>query len=295
MAGCAREGCQPAPANRQANILPSAPFPECFGEADAGAPTVRFAVIGDFGHAGPDEARVAGLVNGWRPDFVVTLGDNNYPNGGADTIDENVGQYFHAFISPYRGRFGAGAADNRFFPSLGNHDWLAPGAEPYRDYFTLPGNERYYDFVRGNVRLFALDSDVHEPDGVTADSVQAGWLRSALSAATEKWRVVYLHHPPYSSGPHGSTGYMQWPFASWGATLVLSGHDHDYERVQMEGITYVVCGVGGAPTYQFGPALPGTKVRIEAAFGAGLVEARENHLRFRFYSVDGAILDEACF
>jgi hypothetical protein len=257
-------------------------------------PLVRFAVIGDFGTAGPNEASVAALVTRWNPDFVITLGDNNYPSGAAETIDENIGQYFHGFIAPYVGRFGAGASENRFFPSLGNHDWLAPGAEPYRAYFTLPGNERYYDFVRGNVHLFALDSDPSEPDGVGVDSAQARWLKAGLATAPERWRVVYMHHPPYSSGPHGSTAYMQWPFRRWGATFVLSGHDHDYERVESDGTTFIVCGLGGAPTYQFGPALPGTRARLEGGFGAGLVEVGAAHMRFRFRTVDGALIDQAC-
>ncbi len=63
-----------------------------------------FAVIGDFGQAGPDEAAVATLVKSWQPDFVATVGDNNYPDGEASTIDANIGQYYHEFIFPYKVR-----------------------------------------------------------------------------------------------------------------------------------------------------------------------------------------------
>jgi tartrate-resistant acid phosphatase type 5 len=268
--------------------------PDCFGRGDAAVPLARFAVIGDFGLAGPGEAAVAALVGRFKPDFIITVGDNNYPDGAAETIDVNIGQYFHDFIAPYTGQFGAGAAENLFFPSLGNHDWRTAGAGPYLDYFTLPGNERYYDFARGNVHLFAVDSDPSEPDGITDESVQGHWLRAALAAATEPWRIVYMHHPPYSSGPHGSTSYMQWPFGAWGATVVFAGHDHDYERLEVEGITYVVCGLGGAPAYHFGSPLPGTRSRFEGGFGAGLVEATAEHLRLRFYTADGVLIDQAC-
>ena len=293
-AGCLARKDRATPSrDRQATVMRGSPD-DCLGPADAAGPLVRFAVIGDFGDAGPNESSVAALVNQWQPDFVITVGDNNYPSGAAETIDENIGQYFHGFIAPYGGKFGAGAGENRFFPSLGNHDWLTAGAQPYLDYFTLPGNERYYDFVRGNVHLFALDSDPSEPDGVAVDSAQAQWLRAGLAAAPEKWRVVYMHHPPYSSGPHGSNAYMQWPFRQWGATFVVSGHDHDYERVEADGMTYLVCGLGGAPAYQFGPALSGTRARFQGGYGAGLVEVGAEHMRFRFHAVDGRLIDQTC-
>ena len=73
------------------------------------APVVRFAVIGDYGLAGTAAARVAALVGAWNPDFVITTGDNNYPVGAEDTIDQNVGQYYHAFIHVYKGSYGEGA------------------------------------------------------------------------------------------------------------------------------------------------------------------------------------------
>jgi hypothetical protein len=120
---------------------------------------VRLAVIGDYGTASKKEEAVANLVKSWNPDFIITVGDNNYPDGTALTIDPNIGQYYHDFIFPYNGIYGSGSATNRFFPSLGNHDWRATGALPYLNYFTLPGNERYYDFIWGPVHLFALDSD----------------------------------------------------------------------------------------------------------------------------------------
>ena len=108
----------------------------------AQANTVRFAVIGDFGVNSQSEQDVADLVASWNPEFVLALGDNNYPVGAASTIDVNIGKYYHAFISPYLGTYGAGATENRFFPCLGNHDWAGIEKDkPYRDYFALPGNE----------------------------------------------------------------------------------------------------------------------------------------------------------
>ncbi len=253
----------------------------------------RFAIIGDYGLSGPNEAAVAALVASLKPDFVVTTGDNNYPLGGADTIDENIGRYFHGFISPYRGNFGGGggATVNRFFPCLGNHDWNALHAQPYLDYFTLPNNERYYDVVLGAVHLFALDSDPNEPDGTEVDSAQARWFQTRLNASHSVWKVVYFHHPPYSSGPHGSSWGMRWPFREWGATIVYSGHDHTYERLSVAGFPYIVNGVGGNALYELGEPLPESLVRNADVHGLVLVTASTTELVSHFLDAEGHELD----
>jgi hypothetical protein len=252
---------------------------------------VRIAVIGDYGLATPAQEEVAALVKGWRPDLVITTGDNNYPSGSQATIDLNVGRVYHDFIAPYAGKYGAGAQQNRFFPSLGNHDWADPGAQAYLDYFTLPGNERYYDVAWGPVRLFALDSMPGEPDGIESTSVQAAWLRAGLSEATEPWKLVYMHHPPFSSGPHGSTRALQWPYGKWGATAVLAGHDHIYERVVRDGTVYFVNGLGGSVKYSVERPVRGSQVQYDRDFGAMLIEADERQITFRFVTRTGQQVD----
>ena len=255
--------------------------------------TARFAIIGDFGFSSQNELDVANLVKSWNPDLLITTGDNNYPNGEASTIDENIGKYYHEFIHPYTGSYGTGASANRFFPTMGNHDWVPPNAQPYLDYFTLPGNERYYDFVWGPVHFFMLDSDVQEPHGNTSSSVQAAWLQSKLAASTSKWKLVVLHHPPYSSGAtHGSFPDLQWPYAAWGADAVLAGHDHLYERLSLDGIQYFVNGSGGHPNlYPFGTPLAGSRVRYNSDHGAMLVEATVTELTLSFITRTGLLID----
>jgi hypothetical protein len=259
--------------------------------SDEPSEATRFALLGDYGSGDDSELRVSHLVKSWGVEFIATAGDNNYPLGGADTIDSNIGQFFADFICPYRGSFGPGATKNRFFPTLGNHDWYAAGAQPYLDYFGLPGNERYYDFVWGSVHMFMLDSDPSEPDGVTSDSVQAAWLSQRLASSTASWKIVVLHHPPYSSSLHGSTSYMQWPFKEWGADLVFAGHDHTYERVEADGLTFVVLGLGGASTYGFNTTVAGSRTQYNADHGAGLVEADAQQLSFSFFTVEGVLVD----
>ncbi|MEJ2706349.1 MAG: metallophosphoesterase [Anaerolineales bacterium] len=254
-------------------------------------PPLRFAVIGDYGGNGPPERDVAEMVKGWQPEFVITTGDNNYPLGSAETIDLTIGQYYQEFIYPYKGQFGPGADQNRFFPSLGNHDWMTDQARPYLDYFELPGNERYYDFVWEPVHFFVLDSDSHEPDGFRADSAQATWLKERLANSSEPWKVVYFHHAPYSSGVHGSVTWMRWPFQEWGASVVLSGHDHTYERLSIDGFPYFVNGLGGGSRYNFENITDGSQARYNADYGAMLVTASEQEMLFEFYARTGELID----
>jgi len=253
----------------------------------------RFVFLGDYGTTNPESFDVAALVRDLDPHVVLTLGDNNYPDGEADTIDENVGQHYHDFIRPYHGIYGEGGAVNRFFPCLGNHDWSAPGAQPYLDYFELPGNERYYDFRRGPVHFFALDSDAAEPDGNTRDSDQAAWLEERLGASSAPFRIVYLHHAPYSSSDnHASQGALQWPFKEWGASIVIAGHDHLYERSSISGLPYVVNGLGGSDLYGLGRRIGGSELFFNAEHGALVLEADASFAHFCFLTASGTVQDD---
>ena len=251
----------------------------------------RFAVIGDFGSGSQAQTDVANLVKSWNPDFIVTTGDNNYPTGSADTIDRNIGRDYYEFIYPYLGSYGESSAPNRFFPSLGNHDWDAPNAQPYLDYFTLPGNERYYDFTWGPVHFFIVNSDPREPDGASSSSYQALWLKDALGASDSTWKIVVLHASPYSSGTHGGTPWMRWPFAEWGASAVLGGHDHNYERLHIDGIPYFVNGLGGGAIYRMKTPVDGSQIRYNQDYGAMLVEADRQQINFQFITRWGEVID----
>ncbi|HKP94528.1 MAG TPA: DNRLRE domain-containing protein [Fibrobacteria bacterium] len=253
--------------------------------------SVRIATIGDFGWDGTALGDVSALIHSWNPDHVLALGDNNYDNGSASTIDPNIGKYFHDFIYPYTGAFGAGATTNRFWAALGNHDWIAAGAAPYLAYFTFPNNERYYDFVQGPVHFFAIDSDPSEPDGTSGSSTQANWLMSRLAASTSPWNLVFFHHPPFSSGQHGNNAYMNWPFQAWGAHAVITGHDHTYERFDIGGFPYFVNGLGGRSLYSWGTIKSGSVARYNSDYGAQLIDATDQSITFKFYNRAGALID----
>ena len=252
----------------------------------------KFAVIGDYGNAGNRELGVANLVVSWNPDFIITVGDNNYDDGADSTIDQNIGQYYADYIKPYYGIYGSDTATvNRFFPVPGNHDWnTQAGLTPYTDYFTLPNNERYYDFVWGDVHLFMIDSDPLEPDGIDTASTQAMWIKNKMDSSTAKWKIVVLHRPPYNS-TGGVYTELRWPFKLWGADAVFAGHKHNYERLIVDGLVYFVDGLGGKSKQSFRDIMTESEFRYNGDYGAMLVEATSSDISFSFYNKLDSLID----
>ena len=151
------------------------------------AESIRFATVGDFGLAGNDEKAVADLIKSWSPDFIISLGDNNYEHGLEETLIENIGQYYCDYIYNYDAPEGFrcnGKATrekiNRFFPCPGNHDaYNRKKLLPYLNYFTLPGKEEYYDFIWGPVHFFSINSLEYEKSK-RGSRKQIRWLKNGL-------------------------------------------------------------------------------------------------------------------
>ena len=265
--------------------------------------SVRFAAFGDFGdpnaNGGVTEQAVADLTISKSPDLIITLGDNNYLNNSSTaTWDATNGDFYYPYIKYPAGSTSShasnGVTENAYFPAFGNHDWDAGGETQY---FDLPGNERYYTFTEGPVQFFCIDSDTREPDGTSSSSTQGQWLQTQLAASTAAWKIVYDHHPPFSSSSsHGSTPYMQWPFEDWGADAVLSGHDHLYERIIRDenadgkDIAYIINGAGGKSLYSFGTPVAGSEVRIGNDgtlnnYGTLIVDASSESITFEFWTI----------
>ena len=284
---------------------------DCSGIVDNGK--TRIGCIGDFGDFTvqdydldeTNEDEVAELVKSWNPVAIITLGDNNYDDGLESTIDDNIGQFYSSFIYPYDpdGDYGPGATTNKFWPALGNHDWKTrdDNGLPFvhTEYFSgLPNNKRYYDFKIDEAHFFCIDSDPHEPDGNYYDlinrpekSIQALWLKEQLANSTAQWKIVYFHHPPYTSGDensHSNYTRMQWPFAEWGADAVLTGHNHHYERLSIDGIPYFVNGLGGRK-YLNGfadPLLDESQETYNETNGAMLLEYDSECFIFKFINIE---------
>lgn len=143
------------------------------------------------------------------------------------------------------------------FTVLGNHEGNSPY---YFDYFSLPGDERYYSFDVRGIHIIGLDSNVPFDE----ESEQYAWLVEDLEQNRDARRTfIVLHHPPFTSGPHGAmengvprelgirTGQRIIPELArkYSIDAVFAGHDHLYERSQVDGVYYITAGGGGAPSY----------------------------------------------
>jgi tartrate-resistant acid phosphatase type 5 len=238
-------------------------------------PRRAVAVIGDFGSGSQAERRVSELVASARPVAVVTTGDNVYDDRG-----------FPELIGAYYGRWVAG---EDFLPAVGNHDH-AEGIGAFDDYFDYLDGRHVYSFGRGGMRFFVLDSTT-ALESESSMTRQRAWLKRSLQRSAARWKVVVLHHPPYSSGAHASSTEFRWPFGAWGADLVLSGHDHDYERVSAGGTTFVVNGAGGQDLRPFGGTVTGSRVRYDGDHGALFLTATDRSLTGEFWSASGDRVD----
>lgn len=260
--------------------------------------TTSLGLIGDAGVDDANQAAVATMVNGWAPDAIVLLGDNYYSSvglaSGTGRYDRAVGRYHCAYLAGVAAGpqcAGGSSPVNRLWPILGNHDYSDAGIANYLAYFSLPGNERYYDTRVGDIHMFMLDSDEALRSPAEMDA-QRAWLKAGLAASTAPFQVVALHHPPYTSSARGSYTGLRWSFAQWGADMVLSGHDHYYERLEAAGLPYLVNGAGGRALTPFpAPAIAESRAGFGGAHGAILMSADDARLTARFMSVDGVERD----
>jgi len=263
-------------------------------ETNIAADSIVFAQIGDFGASGSAEAQVASLVKSWNPDFIITTGDDNYNEGKYSTLIENISQYYGDYIynydAPPEFRCNGKAFEegiNRFFPTPGNHDAAnKDGLIPYYNYFTLPGKESYYKFSWGPVAFFSLNT----VEGDLAE--QKVWLEQQLAVSLSPFRIVFFHHSPYSVSAHGSFEGTQWDYYALGVDLLLTGHDHVYERIERkkeEGTHYIVNGLGGRSIYGCNPsALSSDLFSVfcySGDYGAVKAIATKEKLIVEFYAV----------
>jgi hypothetical protein len=222
---------------------------------------------------------------------IATLGDSVYPDGTA-------GQFSDCFDPTW------GRQLSRIRPAVGNHEYHTKHAAGYFDYFGAAAGDPatgYYAYDLGAWRVYSLNSNCTEIGGCGKSSPQVAWLNADLAANPRSCVLAYWHHPRYSSGEHGSQdsvdGLWDTLYAA-GAELVLSGHDHDYERFAPQsdegredpdrGIVEFVVGTGGFSHYPFGRPLSTSRARNNTTYGVLELTLDPNGWSSRFVSVGDA-------
>ncbi len=237
-----------------------------------GTADFSFVAIGDSGTGSTEQRQIAALMAADSYDVLLHAGDIAYGNTGGtgDATYKTFNDWFfdvYASLLPF----------HALYTTEGNHDSRPSNGNgvAYLDAFTLPRNgaspaypdhaERYYSFDYGRVHFVVLDTEFAFQDAARR-AEQLSWLESDLAATGQPWKIALFHRSPYSAGgEHGSDLEVRNAFSplfeQYGVQLVLSGHEHDYERTLPTraaaagtAVTYIVTGGGGAPLYPSGTA-----------------------------------------
>lgn len=237
------------------------------------APLLRFAAIADAGSGDRNQFAVGDAMAHYHAqnpyDLVVLAGDNIYNSGEMSRIES-------AFEEPYGAILKKGV---KFRACLGNHDIRTENGEPQLRYpgFNMQG--RFYTYQQASVQFFVLDTN-----GNADWSAQMAWLKRELAQSTAPWKVVYGHHPIYSSGIYGTNAEFVQQFGAlfkqYRVQLYINGHEHLYERSQpIEHTTYLVTGIGGASLREAGRSA--WTAFSTSRFGFSAISVFRDHLQIQ--------------
>jgi hypothetical protein len=244
--------------------------------------------IADCADAKDEET--ASLLDGIQGS-VFTAGDNAYDSGTASQ-----------FANCYNPTWGRHKARTR--PAPGNHEYQTSGAAPYYAYYGAsagPAGRGYYSYDLGTWHIVSLNSEID----AGASSAQAQWLRDDLAAHPATCTLAYFHKPLFSSGEHGNLSVMQdvWKILyANGADVVISGHDHDYERFAPQdpngkaaanGIREFVVGTGGRSQRGFKTIRPNSEVRNSSTFGVIKLTLHADTYDWEFVPIAGQTFRDA--
>jgi hypothetical protein len=237
------------------------------------ADKVKVAAAGDV--CGLHCDRTASMIVRSAPSLVLMLGDGAYPAGSL--ID------YQTKYDPYWGTFKAITQ-----PAPGNHEYATDNATGYRDYFGFTATEPLYrSFDIGGWHIVQYDTE-------NMTSEQLDWIRQDLAAAGARCQIAYGHRPRWSSGVNGSNDRLAglWDeLVAANVDIVLNGHDHDYERIFLDGIREFVVGTGGKSLTGFGTPILGSEFRYDATYGVLILGLRANGYSWRFKALGGAVID----
>lgn len=254
------------------------------------APPIILAA-GDIATCDSNDDEATAQLIARRPGTVLTLGDQAYPDGSAEQ--------FSGCYAPSWGRF-----KTRTRPAPGNHEYRTAAAAAYFLYFGVAAGPRgrgYYSFDLGGWHIVSLNSNCSDIAGCDAGSPQVRWLRADLVGHRSRCTLAYWHHPRFSSGKeHGSEEEMRpiWQVLyDNGADVVLSGHEHNYERFapqtasgkrdRARGIREFVVGTGGKSHYVLGAPIANSEIRNDNTFGVLELRLRPSGYNWKFIPIAG--------
>ena len=274
------------------------PMPDTAGRTEFSfrtprADTFKMVVMGDTGSGEPRQYDVAARLatEDPPPDWVLIVGDLIYPHG------EDAG-YDPQFFAPYR----ALLSTVPFYAALGNHDCETSSGGPFLAVFTLPCNcpsslapETAYWIDRAGVLTIVHNTNL--PPATLRD-VALPW-HTTVARRAAAFRIAVLHHPPFASGPNSQappTATIRSLFppalSASGTDLVLSGHEHFYERTRpIGGVVYVTTGNGGYDLYPRETVNAFTAAFDNTVYGYTVVEVQGRQLTLRHTATDGRTVD----
>jgi uncharacterized protein (TIGR03437 family) len=219
-----------------------------------------FLVFGDSGAGSPEQWELARRMEREDASLVLHTGDLVYPEGSHEGYQSRYLEYYHPIMERLS-----------FFPTAGNHDYYGELAAPYLAFHSTPESGvrqsdrgRYYSFDWGNVHFVSLDSNLPLEAAARGDRAMLDWLENDLRSTRKFWRVVFFHHPPYSSGVHANDPLSRLArelivpiLERHHVPIVFCGHDHNYQRthplragtVSTGGTMFITSGGGGAQLY----------------------------------------------
>jgi acid phosphatase type 7 len=250
---------------------------------------------GDIALCGRPGSTQTAAILASNPGAVVAIGDNAYPDGAPTDYSSCYDPAWGAFKS-------------KTFPVPGNHDYTTAGASGYFNYFgarAADPSQGWYSFNVGSWHILAINSNCSQVGGCKAGSPQEQWVESDLAAHPTKCTLAFWHHPYYSSGRNGQfiqMGDIWQDLYNAGAEIVLSGHDHDYERFAPQdtagsvdtarGITQFVVGTGGSDfTPLIFPLQPNSLAHLEDVFGVLKLTLHPTSYTWQFIPVSGTFTD----
>jgi hypothetical protein len=214
------------------------------------------------------EQSTATLITSLAPDGVIALGDLQYEAASISDLTNFYGTTWGSF-------------KNITYPVRGNHEYITSGAAGYVEYFAET-SASYWTTDAGGWRIIAVDSWCQGQlyAGCSATSAQTTWLIAELQRARAegKCAAVMMHHPFVSSGRYAtaSARYLWEAAVANGADLVMTAHDHHYERFApldaagapaAGGVPMIISGLGGAQVYPLGTAVPGSQYMLNSDHG----------------------------